>query len=75
MEDMLHIREDDNINLPQWRQETTSLSYNTAEHYPDPLGEIYRHAKSCNLLWLDGHISDVKESTGEDISEYWYTGD
>ena len=73
--DMLHIREDDNINLPQWRQETTSLSYNTAEHYPDPLGEIYRHAKSCNLLWLDGHISDVKESTGEDISEYWYTGD
>ena len=73
--DMLHIRDGDRINLPQWRQELTSLSYNTAEHYPDSLGQIYRHARRCNLLWLDGHASNVKESTGEDIQPYWFSGE
>ena len=72
--DMLHIRDGDSINLPQWRQESTGLSYNTPEHYPDPLGQIYRHARRCNLLWLDGHTSNVKESSGEDILPYWFSG-
>jgi len=73
--DMLHIRAGEPINLPQWRQETTRLSYNTAEHYSDPLGQIYRHGRRCNLLWLDGHISNVKESRGEDILPSWFCGD
>ncbi len=72
--DMLHIRKGDRINLPQWRQEYTSLAYNTPEHYPDPLGQIYRHSRRCNLLWLDGHISNVRESEGEDILPYWFCG-
>jgi prepilin-type N-terminal cleavage/methylation domain-containing protein/prepilin-type processing-associated H-X9-DG protein len=73
--DMLHIREGDPENLVQWRQEYGNLSYNTPDHYPDPLGQIYRHARRCNLLWLDGHVSDVKESQGEDIRPYWFCGD
>ena len=72
--DMLHIRKGDRLNLPQWRQEYTSLSYNTPEHYPDSLGQIYRHARRCNLLWLDGHVSNVKESEGEDVDPYWFCG-
>ncbi len=72
--DMLHIRQGDRINIPQWRQETTDLAYNTADHYPDPLGQIYRHVRRCNLLWLDGHISDITESTGEDVQSYWFCG-
>jgi prepilin-type N-terminal cleavage/methylation domain-containing protein/prepilin-type processing-associated H-X9-DG protein len=72
--DMLHIRKGDRLNLPQWRQEYTTLAYNTAEHYPDSLGQIYRHARRCNLLWLDGHVSNVKESEGEDIDVYWFCG-
>ena len=73
--DMLHIRKGDRINLPQWRQETTTLAYNTAEHYPDPLGQIYRHLRKCNLLWLDGHISNIRESKGNDVLPYWFCGD
>jgi len=73
--DMLHIKEGERINLGQWRQQTTNLSYNTPEHYPDPLGQIYRHARRCNLLWLDGHSSNVKESRGEDVPPYWFCGD
>ncbi len=72
--DMLHIRKGDRLNLTQWRQEYTTLAYNTAEHYPDSLGQIYRHVRRCNLLWLDGHASNVKESTGEDILPYWFCG-
>jgi prepilin-type processing-associated H-X9-DG protein len=73
--DMLHIMEGDRINLPQWRQETTGLSYNTAEHYPDPLGQIFRHGRRANLLWLDGHISNIKESRGTDVPPYWFCGE
>ncbi len=73
--DMLHIRKGDRINLPQWRQEYTNLSYNTPDWYPDPLGQIYRHARRCNLLWLDGHVSNIRESTGEDVQPYWFCGD
>jgi prepilin-type N-terminal cleavage/methylation domain-containing protein/prepilin-type processing-associated H-X9-DG protein len=73
--DMLHVREGDPENLVQWRQQYNLLSYNTPDHYPDPLGQIYRHARRCNLLWLDGHVSDVKESQGFDIEPYWFCGD
>lgn len=72
--DMLFIRPGDSTNLPQWRQETTGLSYNTADHYQDPLGQIYRHARRCNLLWLDGHTSNVRESSGEEITPYSFCG-
>jgi prepilin-type N-terminal cleavage/methylation domain-containing protein/prepilin-type processing-associated H-X9-DG protein len=68
------VLDGDRINLPQWRQELTGLSYNTPEHYPDPLGQIYRHTRRCNLLWLDGHTSNVKESRGQDIQPYWFCG-
>ena len=73
--DMLHVRQGDPENLVQWRQEYGNLSYNTPEHYPDPLGQIYRHVRRCNLLWLDGHVSDVRESQGFDIQPYWFCGD
>lgn len=72
--DMLHIRPGDRINLPEWRPEYTTHAYNTPQHYPDVLGEIYRHSRQCSLLWLDGHVSRLKESTGEDVSPYWFCG-
>ena len=27
-----------------------------------------------NTLWLDGHVSSIKETTGDDIPKKWYTG-
>ncbi|MBN2131461.1 MAG: prepilin-type N-terminal cleavage/methylation domain-containing protein [Sedimentisphaerales bacterium] len=73
--DMLHIKEGQRINLGQWRQQTTNLAYNTPEHYPDPLGQIFRHGRRANLLWLDGHISNIKESRGIEVPPYWFCGD
>lgn len=68
--DMLYIREGDTINLPQWRPEMGLLGAN--EHYPDPMGEIYRHGGVCETVWLDGHCEGIRESTGEDVPRFAY---
>jgi prepilin-type N-terminal cleavage/methylation domain-containing protein/prepilin-type processing-associated H-X9-DG protein len=28
-----------------------------------------------NVLWLDGHVSHIEETTGDDVPLRWYTGD
>ena len=29
----------------------------------------------ANILWLDGHVTDLEETTGDDVPSRWYTGD
>ena len=36
--------------------------------------EYYRHNHWCNVLWLDGHVSGIRESMGKDVPLEWYTG-
>lgn len=46
---------------------------------------IFRHAITyrddfrtggyANILWLDGHVSRLQETTGDDVRMRWYTGD
>lgn len=52
---------DGTMNLGQWR----------------PIGvvEYYRHNRFCNVLWLDGHVSPIKESNGRDVPKRWYLGE
>lgn len=45
---------------------------------------IFRHSMSsndqfetkgnANMLWLDGHVDSLKETTGDDVKESWYKG-
>ncbi|UCE47803.1 MAG: prepilin-type N-terminal cleavage/methylation domain-containing protein [Phycisphaerales bacterium] len=37
--------------------------------YPDKTGG------RANILWLDGHVSSLEETTGDNVPERWYTGD
>jgi len=39
--------------------------------YPDP----YRTGGRTNVLWLDGHVDPIEETTGDDVPLSWYTGD
>jgi prepilin-type N-terminal cleavage/methylation domain-containing protein/prepilin-type processing-associated H-X9-DG protein len=39
--------------------------------YPDD----FKTGGSANLLWLDGHVSKLDETTGDDFPSRWYTGD
>lgn len=51
------------VNLRQWRLN------------PNGWWKDYcRHDQSGNTLWYDGHVSMIKESTGEDVPLEWYRG-
>ena len=39
--------------------------------YPDP----QRTGGRTNVLWLDGHVTPIEETTGDDVPLSWYTGD
>jgi len=65
--DMLHIREGDSINLPQWRFHPQFSETSVREYF--------RHLASSNIMWYDGHVSELKETTGENAFEEWYTGE
>ena len=28
-----------------------------------------------NVLWMDAHVTSIEETTGNDVSLHWYTGD
>lgn len=80
--DMLHIRPQDIYNLPQWRHHAkypdalieifrhgrTSLAIDTEEPW-SPQG-----TGLSNTLWLDGHVSPIRQTDGEDVPVRWYTG-
>lgn len=66
--DMFHIRPGDNINLPQWR------NGGTMGDFPEAVQECFRHLGASATCWLDGHVTEIKESTGEDVPWVWYTG-
>ena len=80
--DMLLIRPQDTYNLPQWRHHTkypdalleifrhgrTSNAVGTTEPW-NPKG-----TGVTNTLWLDGHVSPIQQTTGEDVPPRWYTG-
>jgi len=70
--DMFCIAPGASIKLTQWRPGSSLVSSYWQGH--DTIGECFRHSRSSNTCWLDGHVSQIKESTGEDVPTYWYDG-
>ncbi len=82
--DMFCFGPGQSINLLQWRG--YSLQY--PEFYPNSVAECFRHNRSSyetydpekvgkglsNTVWLDGHVSAIAETKGEDVPAAWYTG-
>ena len=66
--DMFHIRPGESINLPQWR------NGGTQGKFPYAVQECFRHRHASITAWLDGHASEIEETTGEDVPWKWYTG-
>lgn len=82
--DMMHINSkfNENYNLPQWRHHDKypdalleifrhSRSSSTVDSIEpwSPQGTGF-----SNTLWLDGHVSAIQQTTGQDIPASWYTG-
>jgi prepilin-type N-terminal cleavage/methylation domain-containing protein/prepilin-type processing-associated H-X9-DG protein len=64
------------MNLTQYRQGgSRAFSYRQIfRHnirYPNP----YKTGGRANILWLDGHVSALEETTGDDVRLRWYTGE
>lgn len=77
--DMFYIRPGDRINLPQWRPRSQGGngfvdSYWSGEQWHDTVQECFRHRGVSMTSWLDGHVTQIKETTGEDVPRFWYTG-
>ena len=53
------------------RSQTYRQIFRHSMRYPDP----YRTGGKANLLWLDGHVSSLDETNGDDFRERFYTGD
>jgi prepilin-type N-terminal cleavage/methylation domain-containing protein/prepilin-type processing-associated H-X9-DG protein len=37
--------------------------------------EPFKTAGRSNILWLDGHVEHLEETTGNDVPQQWYTGE
>lgn len=72
-QDMFCIGPGQSINIPQWRPGSSLVETYWQGH--DTIRECFRHSKASNTCWLDGHVSAIKESTGEDVPTYWYDGE
>jgi prepilin-type processing-associated H-X9-DG protein len=64
------------MNLTQYRQGgsrffTYRQIFRHNIRYPD----ADRTGGRINMLWLDGHVSILEETTGDDVPLRWYTGD
>jgi len=35
----------------------------------------FRTGGRANVLWLDGHVSPIEETTGDNVPKRWYTGE
>jgi len=63
------------MNLTAYRQggnraHTYRQIFRHKMRYSDP----YKTGGRANLLWLDGHVTALEETTGDDVELRWYTG-
>ena len=77
--DMFCIGPGNRVNIPQWRPSsqggTGFVDGNwSGDQWHDTVQECFRHRGTSMTVWLDGHVTEIKETTGEDIPTKWYTG-
>ena len=46
----------------------------TETEFPEAVDECFRHAGRSVTAWGDGHVSEIRKTTGEDVDRSWYTG-
>ncbi len=73
--DMFHNNDEAGaMNLTDYRQ-----AGKREEHYRGifrhniRIGEPFRTGGRANILWLDGHVSALEETTGDNVLKNWYT--
>ncbi|OHB76923.1 MAG: hypothetical protein A2Z25_17550 [Planctomycetes bacterium RBG_16_55_9] len=64
------------MNLTQYRPGgSRHFSYRQIFRHNIRYGDADKTGGRSNLLWLDGHVAPLEETTGDDVYLRWYTGD
>jgi prepilin-type N-terminal cleavage/methylation domain-containing protein/prepilin-type processing-associated H-X9-DG protein len=64
------------MNLTSYRQGgSRSHTYRQIFRHSMRRSDPYRTEGRAHLLWLDGHVSRLQETNGDDFPLRWYTGD
>lgn len=64
------------MNLTQYRQGgSRSQVYRQIFRHNIRYADAYKTGGRANILWLDGHVNYLEETTGDDVRLRWYTGD
>lgn len=74
--DMFHNEDGQNSpNLQHYRQGGgRSGYYRGIFRHAVKLSDEFKTGGYANVLWLDGHVSRIQETLGDDVPERWYTG-
>ena len=64
------------MNLTSYRRGGSRFfSYRQIFRHNIRYGDDDRTGGRANVLWLDGHVTAIEETTGDDVRLRWYTGD
>ena len=64
------------MNLTSYRQGgSRSYSYRQIFRHNVRYSDPYRTGGRTNVLWVDGHVTSIEETTGDNIPLSYYTGD
>ena len=64
------------MNLTSYRQGgSRSYSYRQIFRHNVRRSDPYETGGRTNVLWVDGHVSPIEETTGDDVPLSYYTGD
>ncbi|MDT8302009.1 MAG: type II secretion system protein [Sedimentisphaerales bacterium] len=64
------------MNLTSYRQGgSRSYSYRQIFRHNMRYADDFKTGGRLNVLWMDAHVTSIEETTGDDVSLHWYTGD
>jgi len=64
------------MNLTSHRQGgSRAQTYRQIFRHNIRYADAFRTGGRANILWLDGHVTALEETTGDDVERRWYTGD
>jgi len=76
IEDMFHNNDrQDPTNLTGYRRGGFRQEYYRGIfRHSIKFNDDFRTGGKANILWLDGHVTWLQETTGDDVRKKWYTG-
>ena len=63
------------MNLTQYRSGSRFPQYRQIFRHNIRYADADRTGGRANILWLDGHVTAIEETTGDNVPSRWYTGD